>query len=130
MAAFQICRTRSKEKLMQRSIAFIVLVFMAVVVGGISAQAAPLNVVATTTLIADVAQNVGGGLVTVSALIPSGADPHAYQPTVDDVQRIAEADILLVNGVGYETFLGGLIDNAGGNVTPVVVSNGVRVLRF
>jgi zinc/manganese transport system substrate-binding protein len=115
---------------MQRPTVLIVLVIMALVVGGVGAQAEPLNVIATTTLIADVAQNVGGGLITVTALLPPNTDAHAYQPTLEDVQRIADADMLLVNGAGYETFLGGLIDNAGGDIEPVVVSNGIRVLRF
>jgi ABC-type Zn uptake system ZnuABC Zn-binding protein ZnuA len=89
----------------------------------------PLRVVATTTIIADVARNVGGDLVEVTALIPTDSDVHAFQITPEDAVIIAEADVLLVNGAGLEAFLGGLIENAG-EVEPFVVSNGIEVLAF
>lgn len=94
-----------------------------------SAQSEPLRVVATTTIIADVARNVGGDRVDVAALIPHDSDVHAFQPTPADATLVAEADVLLVNGAGLEAFLGGLIENTGG-VEPVVVSNGVEILAF
>jgi zinc/manganese transport system substrate-binding protein len=94
-----------------------------------SAQGEPLHVVATTTIIADVARNVGGDLVEVTALIPMDADVHAFQPTPNDAALIADADILLVSGAGLESFLGELIENVGG-VQPVVVSNGIEMLAF
>ena len=65
-----------------------------------------LRVVATTTIIADVARNVGGDLVDVEALVPANADEHAFQPSPADVVKVAEADLVLVNGAGLETFLG------------------------
>ncbi|MBL8156429.1 MAG: zinc ABC transporter substrate-binding protein, partial [Anaerolineae bacterium] len=46
-------------------------------VGLVSAQTQPLQVVATTTIVADVAQNVGGDLVSVTSLVPPDADAHA-----------------------------------------------------
>ncbi len=93
------------------------------------AQSEALKVVASTTIIADVAQRIGGDKVQVVALVPPDADTHAFQPTPQDVALVAEADILFVNGAGYETFLGALLENAG-NVTPIVVSNGVEILPF
>ena len=95
----------------------------------VQAQAEPLHVVATTTIIADVARNVGGDLVNVAALVPFGSDVHAFQSTPNDAALVADADVLLVNGAGLESFLGGLIENAGG-VEPVVVSNGIEMLPF
>jgi len=109
---------------------FIVLVFAALVAGGVAAQDEPLKVLATTTLIADVAQNVGGDLVVVSSLLPPNTDTHAYEPTPSDAVRAAGADLLLVNGAGYEAFLTNLLANAGSDVEPVVVSNGVSILGF
>ncbi len=94
----------------------------------VSAQDAPLNVLATTTLIADVARNVGGDLVKVTSLVPPDADTHAFQPSPEDAVLIAEADVLLVNGANLEEFLGSLLENAA--VEPVVVSNGIEMLAL
>lgn len=111
---------------MARFVTLIVLAFILVVAGTIRAQEPTLNVVATTTLIADVARNVGGDLVAVTALLPANADSHAYQPTPGDIVTVAEADLLLVNGAGYEAFLNTLLDNAA-LAEVVVVSDGVTV---
>jgi len=61
-----------------------------------------LNVVATTSVLADVAQQVAGDLFRVDALIPPGTDPHSFEPTPDDLKRIAAADLVIVNGAGLE----------------------------
>lgn len=87
-----------------------------------------LKVVATTTIIADVARNIGGEHVTVTSLIPANADVHAYQLTPADVRAVEEADLLLVNGAGLEMFLNNLIENV--NTPYVVVSNGIHMLAF
>jgi ABC-type Zn uptake system ZnuABC Zn-binding protein ZnuA len=107
----------------------ILLCFLLIVPFAASAQGELLDVVATTTIIADVARNVGGDLVKVSSLIPPDADAHAFQPTPVDAAAIAEADVVLVNGAGLEAFLGGLMEDAAG-VQPVVVSNGIELLAF
>lgn len=111
---------------MKRTFILILLAFLPVFAAHAQER---LHVVATTTIIADVAQNVGGDLVTVTALVPANTDIHAFQPVPQDVALVAQADVLLVNGGGLEAFLSGLVENAAG-VEPVVVSNGVAVLAF
>jgi ABC-type Zn uptake system ZnuABC Zn-binding protein ZnuA len=98
-------------------------------VGLVGAQAQPLQVVATTTIVADVAQNVGGDLVSVTSLVPPDADAHAFEPTPQDVARVAEADVVLAVGAGYEAFLSGLMENAA-EVPLVIVSNGIEMYPF
>jgi ABC-type Zn uptake system ZnuABC Zn-binding protein ZnuA len=95
--------------------------------GAVSAQEDGLRVVATTSIIADVAQNVAGDLLTVESLLPPDTDTHAYEPTVQDAQRVSEADLLLVNGAGYEAFIESLLENAGGDIPVTVVSNGIEI---
>ncbi|MBZ0282321.1 MAG: metal ABC transporter substrate-binding protein [Anaerolineae bacterium] len=95
----------------------------------VAAQTEPLNVVATTTLIADVAKNVGGDWVNVSSLIPAGSDVHAFEPTPQDVLKVADANVVLVNGAGLEVFLGDLVENAA-DVPIITVSNGIEMLAF
>ncbi len=108
---------------------FILLSFLLIIPANAHAQAETLKVVATTTMIADVAQNVGGDLVDVVALIPADSDVHAYQPTPTDTALVAQADIVLVNGAGLESFLSGLMENAA-TKEPVVVSKGIEILAF
>ncbi len=108
----------------------LVVVALGMLVGLLPAAAQDtLMVVATTTIIADVAQNVGGNLVTVTALVPPDSDIHSFQPAPQVVAQVADADVVLVNGAGLEAFLGDLVENAAG-IEPVIVSNGIAMLAF
>lgn len=93
----------------------------------ISAQDAPLNVIATTTIVANVAQNVAGDLFTAQSLLPPNSDTHAYEPTIDDARRISGADLILAVGAGYEGFLTGLIENVGANIPVLAVNTGLEI---
>lgn len=73
-----------------------------------------LSVLASTSFLADIAQNVAGDRVVVESLLPIGADPHAYQAAPTDVAKIAESNVLILNGVEYEHFIESLLENAGG----------------
>nr|WP_269471158.1 zinc ABC transporter substrate-binding protein [Thiomicrorhabdus aquaedulcis] len=63
---------------------------------------APLNIVTTTAMIADLVQNIGGKHVTVTALMGSGVDPHLYKATQGDLRRLSQADIIFYNGLMLE----------------------------
>ena len=75
--------------------------------------AAVLKVVATTTVFADIIRNVGGDRVSVDSIIPAGAGPEDYEPKPDDARKLANADLVVSNGVHLDDFLDGLIDAAG-----------------
>ena len=59
-----------------------------------------LEVVATTSIVADVVRNVGGDLIDLTMLMPLGTDPHAFEPTPQDVAAVADAHVVFVNGAG------------------------------
>jgi ABC-type Zn uptake system ZnuABC Zn-binding protein ZnuA len=82
-------------------------------------------VVATTSIVADVVAQVGGDLIDVSVLIPVGADPHAFEPTPQDVVAVSDAHLLFANGAGLEAFLDPLLESAGAAAKVVSVSDGV-----
>ena len=86
----------------------------------------PLKVVATTSLIADVAKNIGGDLVDVTAIIPAGSDVHSYIPAPQDIARIIDADVVLVNGLGMEEGLLEIIEENAPDAH--IVSLGINVL--
>lgn len=64
-----------------------------------------LNVIATTGMIADAARQVGGDLVSVTALMGPGVDPHSYRQTRSDIVATAQADLVLWNGLYLEAQL-------------------------
>ncbi len=80
---------------------------------GISGVAEP-KIVAVNTTLADIAQNIAGERVEIEVLIPADADPHTFQPTPQDVAKIANSQMLIANGAGLEEWLQEVIDNAGG----------------
>ena len=88
-----------------------------------------LRVVATTNIVADVVISVGGDLIDLTALMPEGIDPHAFEPTPQDAAAVTDAHVVFVNGAGLETFLEPLLESAGENVTVVPVSYGIELLR-
>jgi zinc/manganese transport system substrate-binding protein/manganese/iron transport system substrate-binding protein len=63
-----------------------------------------VQVVTTLPLFADFIREVGGEHVDVTALVPSGADPHTYEPAPKDLAKLAKADLVIVNGVDLEPF--------------------------
>jgi zinc/manganese transport system substrate-binding protein/manganese/iron transport system substrate-binding protein len=72
-----------------------------------------IRVVASTTVFADIVASVGGDHVTVDSIVPAGAGPEDYEPRPDDARRLAEADLIVSNGVGLDDFLDKLIEAAG-----------------
>lgn len=89
-----------------------------------------LRVVATTTFVGDVVDEIGGERVDMTVLLSPGANPHSYQPTPRDIAGVTRADVVFVNGLGLELFVEDLIANAGGEAQVVHVSRGVEPRTF
>lgn len=87
-----------------------------------------LQVLATTTIIGDVVANIGAEAIDLTVLLPAGSDPHAYEPTPQDIASIADADVIFANGAGLEAFLDDLIANAGGQAQVVYLADGIDLL--
>jgi zinc/manganese transport system substrate-binding protein len=85
----------------------------------------PLPVVASFSIIGDLAKEVGGDRVAVSTLVGPDGDAHVYQPTPADGRRIAEAKVIFVNGLGFEGWLERLIGAAKGKGAVVALGKGV-----
>jgi ABC-type Zn uptake system ZnuABC Zn-binding protein ZnuA len=88
-----------------------------------------LKVVTTTTVFADIVQNVGGSRVAVSSIIPAGVGPEDYEPKPDDAKKLADARLIISNGVGLDDFLEKLLASGTGGQTPhLVLGDGIPVL--
>lgn len=59
-------------------------------------------VVSSFTIISDMARQIGGEKVEVHNLVPTGEDPHEYEPLPDDIKAAEDADVLLYNGMNLE----------------------------
>src|SRR5258708_26095557 len=119
---------------MKKVFALVLVVLMLTVVflsgGSARAQNKTLKVVASTTIIQDIAQNVAGEKMKVDFLVPTDGDVHAFEPKPEDVKKIADADLILVNGVGLEQFLDKLIADSGTKGKVITVSEGLGIQKF
>ncbi|MCS7240320.1 MAG: metal ABC transporter substrate-binding protein [Candidatus Bipolaricaulota bacterium] len=77
--------------------AWVILLFFALHVAGVSG-----TVATTTAIIADVVHNIVGDRLSILSLIPANTDPHAFEPTPQDLQALLKADVIFANGAGLE----------------------------
>lgn len=90
--------------------------------------AGKLNVVATFTILGDMVRNVGREHVALTTLVGPDADAHVYEPTPADARALARADLVVVNGLGFEGWIDRLIAVSGYRGPVAVASEGVAAL--
>lgn len=83
------------------------------------------RVLAAETWLGDIARNVAGDRLHVDVLLPPGVDPHEFQPSPQDAIKIAQSQVLIVNGLDYETWLSGSLQDAGGQHIVVTATAGL-----
>ena len=89
-----------------------------------------LRVVASTAILADLATQLAGDDAAVFAVIPAGADTHGFAPSPDVARRVAEADVVVVNGYGLEgSTLEVILVNIDGRATLVAAAAGLAALE-
>ncbi|TIL43979.1 zinc ABC transporter substrate-binding protein AztC [Mesorhizobium sp.] len=98
--------------------------------GASSALAEPLKVVASFTIIADFAKNVGGDRINLTTIVGPDGDAHVYEPSPADAVAMAGADVVLVNGLHFEGFLQRLVDASASKATIAVLTKGVTPINF
>lgn len=90
------------------------------VVGSGNAQ-----VLATTTILADLAKQVAGDRMTVGSIVPAGAHVEEYEPRPDDAKRMSEAKLVITNGLDLDKWVEPLLRNAKSGTTVVTVTDGL-----
>lgn len=88
------------------------------------------RIVATSiSPLADLIKQVGGEKVQVISLVPTGSDPHTYEPTPDAVRHLSTASIFFANGVGQEYYLEKLVENSQNpELRTVILADGLELL--
>lgn len=89
-----------------------------------------LNVVASFSILADFVRNVGGDRINLTTLVGPDSDVHVYTPAPGDAKRIAEAKLVVVNGLGLEGWLPRLVQSAGSKAQVVTASAGIAPLKL
>jgi zinc/manganese transport system substrate-binding protein len=84
-----------------------------------------LNVVSSFSILGDFARNVGGERVNVTTLVGPDGDVHVYTPAPADAKKIADAKLVIINGLGLEGWLSRLTQSAGGKATMITASQGI-----
>jgi len=108
---------------------FLSALILAVLACSGQAAADRLQVVASFSILGDMVAQVTGDLADVSTIVGPDADAHLYQPNAADAMAVAKADIVFVNGLGFETWSDALIRNAGGDAAVIVATRGIEPLR-
>ncbi len=94
--------------------------------GGGQPAFGPPHVLVTISTFVSFAKAVAGSRATVDSLVPVGASPEDYQPTPADIEKVHDADLLVENGLGLESWLARTLDNAkNAHLITVVASDGL-----
>ena len=92
----------------------------------VRAQSPAARVIASFSILADIAQELAPASVQVSALVGPDSDAHVYQPSPADGKRLAQADLVLVNGLGFEGWIERMVKVSGYRGTVAVATQGMQ----
>lgn len=88
--------------------------------------AAEVKAVASFSILGDIVAQVGGDRVAVTTIVGPNADTHVYEPKPSDAVAVSQADVLFVNGLGFEGWLDRFVESTGFKGPVVVASQGVK----
>ena len=88
-----------------------------------------LNVVASFSILGDFVKNVGGDRADVTTLVGPDGDVHVYTPAPSDARKIADAKLLVINGLGLEGWLPRLLQASGGKAPIIIATRGIAPLK-
>lgn len=88
-----------------------------------------VKTVATFSILADLVKNVGGDRVEVVSLVPANGDAHVYAPSPADAKKLADAQIVFTNGLGFEGWIARLVKSSATKASVVVATKGIKPLK-
>ncbi len=107
----------------------ILLLFLVLCLAGSANEARAekkVKVIASFSILGDMVGNVGGDRVEVTTLVGPNGDAHVYQPTPAAAKAVGSANLVVVNGLGFEGWMDRLIQTSGYKGPIVVASRGIK----
>lgn len=89
-----------------------------------------ITVVASTSIIASLASQIGGDHVAITTLIGPGADPHNFEPLPSDWKTLDSAALVLLNGIGLDDDLRDDIQRVVSDIDIITVTDGIETIPF
>lgn len=86
------------------------------------------QILATTTILADMAKQIAGDRMTVGSIVPAGAHVEEYEPRPDDAKRMSEAKLVITNGLDLDKWVEPLLSNAKTGTPVIAVTDGLADL--
>jgi zinc/manganese transport system substrate-binding protein len=99
-------------------------------VSPLHADDAKLKVVASFSILGDIVKQIGGDAVDVTTLVGPDGDAHVFQPTAGDARAIADANLVVFNGLGFEGWMDRLQKQSGTKASTVIASDGIDKRKF
>ena len=88
-----------------------------------------IKVVSSASIFKDMVDNIGGDLVVSKTIVPTGSDPHLYEPTPSDASMVQQADLILINGLTFEGWIQKLVKNSGSKAPMITITEGVDAIQ-
>lgn len=102
----------------------LIILFAVISLSQLTAQK-KFRIVTSASIMQDMAQNIAGDLQIIENIVPIGGDPHLHTPTPRDAKMVADADLILINGLTFEGWINELIDNSGTKAKVVTITQGI-----
>lgn len=88
-----------------------------------------LKVVASFSILGDMTARVGGDRIELTTLVGPGSDAHVFEPRPVDAETVAKAELMIVNGLGFEGWLDRLVEASGSKAKIIVATEGVEAIK-
>ncbi|MBB1487197.1 zinc ABC transporter substrate-binding protein [Oceanospirillum sp. D5] len=88
-----------------------------------------VRVVATFSVLGDLVREIGGDNVDLATLVGANSDAHVFQPSPRDAGAVSKADLVILNGLGFEGWIERLLESAHYKGAQVVATSGIRALK-
>ena len=105
-------------------------IFAIIIFTSMSIASAKVKVVSTFSILGDMVQNIGGNNIELTTLVGANGDGHVYEPTPADAKSVAAADVVFVNGLGFEGWIDRLVKASGYKGKVIIATEGIKELKF
>ena len=105
-------------------------IFALIIFTSMSIASAKIKVVSTFSILGDMVQNIGGNNIELTTLVGANGDGHVYEPTPADAKSVAAADVVFVNGLGFEGWIDRLVRASGYKGKVIIATEGIKELKF